>query len=233
VVVEEFIDKTQNIRSAEDLKFLFFSAITDEGYENAVFARAKDRRLSSIPWSRFPDGYLDNYTSQQWDRIDPVVQHIQRAKRPFFWSDTYVLGKLSKEQKTFFAECRELGVHSGITFPIHGPGSEVDLVSVSLRNERSAPVHRIPHLHMITAQYVLRYSELVENRRSEIPTLTSKENECLRWCKEGKTNWEIGEILRISEKTVEFHMSNVMRKLGTNNRISAVVIGIQRGLVQL
>jgi DNA-binding CsgD family transcriptional regulator len=63
--------------------------------------------------------------------------------------------------------------------------------------------------------------------------LTSKEVECLRWCKEGKTNWEIGEILSISEKTVEFHISNTIRKLGVSNRITAVVKGIQRGIISI
>jgi len=63
--------------------------------------------------------------------------------------------------------------------------------------------------------------------------LTSKEMECLQWCKEGKTNWEIGEILAISEKTVEFHLGNAMRKLGAGNRISAVIAGIKRGFITL
>lgn len=63
--------------------------------------------------------------------------------------------------------------------------------------------------------------------------LTPQELECLRWCKDGKTNWEIGEILRISEKTVEFHLTNVMKKLGANNRISAVITGIKAGLISL
>ncbi|MCK1384563.1 helix-turn-helix transcriptional regulator [Bradyrhizobium sp. 21] len=64
-------------------------------------------------------------------------------------------------------------------------------------------------------------------------SLTSQELECMRWCKEGKTNWEIGEILAISEKTVEFHLTNAMRKLGAANRISAVVQGIKEGLIPL
>jgi DNA-binding CsgD family transcriptional regulator len=63
--------------------------------------------------------------------------------------------------------------------------------------------------------------------------LTSKEVECLKWCKEGKTNWEIGEILSISEKTVEFHLGNAMRKLGATNRITAVIMGIKGGLITL
>lgn len=63
--------------------------------------------------------------------------------------------------------------------------------------------------------------------------LTRKEIECLTWCKEGKTNWEIGEILVISEKTVEFHLRNATRKLGATNRISAVIAGIKIGLIVL
>lgn len=63
--------------------------------------------------------------------------------------------------------------------------------------------------------------------------LTSKEKACLQWCREGKTNWEIGEILSISEKTVEFHLGNAMKKLGAANRISAVITGIRRGFIGL
>lgn len=63
--------------------------------------------------------------------------------------------------------------------------------------------------------------------------LTSQELECMRWCKEGKTNWEIGEILAISEKTVEFHLTNAMRKFGAANRLAAVVQGIKEGLIPL
>ena len=71
------------------------------------------------------------------------------------------------------------------------------------------------------------------DRCNETFSLTRQELECLRWCKEGKTNWEIGEILAISEKTAEFHLSNVMRKLGASNRITAVVKGIKQGIISL
>jgi DNA-binding CsgD family transcriptional regulator len=67
----------------------------------------------------------------------------------------------------------------------------------------------------------------------ERPKLTPREVLCLRWCKEGKTNWEIGEILVISEKTVEFHLGNVMKKLGATNRITAVVSGLRDGVIPL
>ncbi|WOH52627.1 LuxR family transcriptional regulator [Bradyrhizobium sp. sBnM-33] len=231
--VETFIEATQNVASAAVLKKLFLSAVAEEGYENAVFARANNRRLVSIPWSEFPAGYLNTYKAEEWDRIDPVVQRVHSARGPFRWSDTHPRGGFTQEQKSFFEQCRELGVHSGITIPIHGIGREVDLISLSLRAKHQVPSQRLTHVYMLSVQYWLKYCELADQREHEVVSLTSQELECLRWCKEGKTNWEIGEILNISEKTVEFHLSNGMRKLGAGNRITAVIIAIRRGLIPL
>jgi DNA-binding CsgD family transcriptional regulator len=89
------------------------------------------------------------------------------------------------------------------------------------------------YLHALTLQYRSRLSELQGDPVDTVQTLTRKETECLSWCKEGKTNWEIGEIMSISEKTVEFHLSNTIRKLSVSNRITAVVKGIQLGIISI
>ncbi|WFU62668.1 helix-turn-helix transcriptional regulator [Bradyrhizobium brasilense] len=231
--LETFIENTQNVTSTAVLKKLFLSAVAEEGYENAVFAQANNRRLVSIPWSEFPAGYLDTYKAEEWDRIDPVVQRAPSARGLFKWSDTGVGGGFTKKQKTFFEQCRELGVHSGITIPIRGMGHGVDLISLSLRTPDKLAPDRMTYVYMLSVQYWLKYCGLVGRQDEQTIALTSQERECLRWCKEGKTNWEIGEILSISEKTVEFHLSNGMRKLGASNRITAVIIGIKWGLIPL
>lgn len=231
--VEDFIEKTQNVCSETHLKQLFLSAMRAEGYENAVFARAQNKRLISIPWSEFPRGYLDTYKSLQWDSIDPVVQHVQTARGPFRWSETHSGGSFTRKQLQFFEQCRELGVHSGITIPMRGPARETDLISLSFR-ERGIPASdRSAYVYMLCVQYWLKYCEFTDRRAPTAVCLTAQELECLRWCKEGKTNWEIGEILSISQKTVEFHVGNAMRKLGAGNRITAVIMGIKNGLIPL
>lgn len=230
--VEDFIEDTQNVFCESKLKDLFLSAMRAQGYENAVFARAQNKRLISIPWSEFPPGYLDTYKTQQWDRIDPVVQHVQTARGPFRWSDA-CSGSFSRTQRSFFEQCRELRVHSGITIPMRGPARETDLISLSFR-ERGAPANdRSAYVYMLSVQYWLKYCEIADRRHIPSVSLTSQELECLKWCKEGKTNWEIGEILTISQKTVEFHLGNAMRKLGAGNRITAVIMGIKNGLIAL
>lgn len=48
---------------------------------------------------------------------------------------------------------------------------------------------------------------------------------------EGKSSWEIGVILRVSENTVNFHLKNAMRKLETNSRTHCVAKAIRLGLI--
>jgi DNA-binding CsgD family transcriptional regulator len=167
--------------------------------------------------------------------IDPVVQNIHAVRRPFRWTDLCRRATLANKQLVFIEQCRELGVHSGITIPFHCPGSEVDLISLSLRDQKQQDPDRISILYAISAQYWLKFGELSDPpvpAKEHLP-LTPKELECLRWCKEGKTNWEIGEIMSSSEKAAEFHLSNTIKKLGACNRITAVVIAIKNGLISL
>ncbi|MBB4398537.1 LuxR family transcriptional regulator [Bradyrhizobium sp. ERR14] len=231
--VEDFIERTQQANSEAELKNLFLPVIGAVGYENAVFARAQNKRLISIPWSEFPPGYLDNYKAMQWDRIDPVVQKIHYARGSFRWSDTCDPKQISRTDRDFFESCRELGVHSGITIPMRGPARETDLISLSFREKGAPADEKTGFVYMVCVQYWLKYCELADGRRSLDAGLTAQEVECLKWCKEGKTNWEIGEILSISQKTVEFHVGNTMKKLGASNRITAVIMGIKSGIIQL
>jgi LuxR family quorum-sensing system transcriptional regulator SolR len=61
--------------------------------------------------------------------------------------------------------------------------------------------------------------------------LTPREVEVLRWTGEGKTAGEIGRILNISERTVNFHVNNVLLKLNATNKVQAVVKAIALGLI--
>jgi DNA-binding CsgD family transcriptional regulator len=52
--------------------------------------------------------------------------------------------------------------------------------------------------------------------------LSSREKEVLGWLKMGKTSWDISQILCISERTVNYHVNNIINKLGVVNRMQAV-----------
>ncbi len=61
--------------------------------------------------------------------------------------------------------------------------------------------------------------------------LTDREVEILRWTADGKTAWEIGSILNISERTVNFHLQNAMGKFGVHNKTHAAAKAVSYGLL--
>ena len=62
--------------------------------------------------------------------------------------------------------------------------------------------------------------------------LTPREQEVVKLVAEAHTNKEIAAILHLSEKTVENHRSNAMRKLGMRDRVELVRYAIRRGLIE-
>ena len=61
--------------------------------------------------------------------------------------------------------------------------------------------------------------------------LTKREREVIRLVAEGKTNKQIADKLRITERTVKFHMTSLFNKLGAENRAQAVAIAGERHLI--
>jgi DNA-binding CsgD family transcriptional regulator len=63
--------------------------------------------------------------------------------------------------------------------------------------------------------------------------LSPREHEVMNWLKQGKTSADIALILGISERTVNFHVHNIMHKLDVVNRSQALVQASRLGLIDL
>ncbi len=63
--------------------------------------------------------------------------------------------------------------------------------------------------------------------------LTRREVEVLQLIRDGQKNKQIADQLSISENTVNFHIKNIVGKLGANDRTHAVTIAVRRGLLPL
>ncbi|SEB71655.1 LuxR family transcriptional regulator, quorum sensing-dependent transcriptional regulator [Nitratireductor aquibiodomus] len=69
-------------------------------------------------------------------------------------------------------------------------------------------------------------------RQGGEPRLTPREKECLQWAALGKSEWEVSQILGISEHTAEKHLLNAKTKLGASNRVHAVAEAIRCGVFE-
>jgi NarL family two-component system response regulator LiaR len=77
------------------------------------------------------------------------------------------------------------------------------------------------------AQSLVRATQQAE----ETETLTGREREILKLMVEGMNNAEIAERMVVSLSTVKYHISNILMKLGVDNRVAAVTMAIQRKLI--
>ncbi len=83
----------------------------------------------------------------------------------------------------------------------------------------------------------LFHASLLENENrvglsnQDAGSLTNRETEVLGWAAAGKSYWEIGTILGISERTVRFFMTNARRKLNVVSNAQAVAQAVRRDLM--
>ena len=172
---------------------------------------------------------------KEYGRRDPVLQHCKKTSVPIVWDQsTYTAagqGDMWEMQARF-------GYKTGLAVALHlGQGRHV-LVAV----ERDQPLPETPHelrrvaadlqLFAAHAQDVALSLMLPHSRDSDAEDLTPRELESLRWTMEGKTAWELGRILGISEQTAARHLNNATRKLGCVNKLQAVLKALRFGLVR-
>lgn len=83
---------------------------------------------------------------------------------------------------------------------------------------------------------IVSFEEQLTRRNKHVvaivpPELSRREREVLQWAAEGKTDWEIGMILGLSEHTADKFIRLACRKLYAANRTHAVAQAIRLGLI--
>ena len=71
-----------------------------------------------------------------------------------------------------------------------------------------------------------------DNKKTEGPELTERELDVLRLLAQGDGDREIAEKLVVSERTVHFHVGNILSKLHLANRTQAALYAIRKGLAK-
>jgi DNA-binding NarL/FixJ family response regulator len=94
-------------------------------------------------------------------------------------------------------------------------------------------VHRGDMLvdQVVTRRLVERFARARTSGESQLESLTAREREVLRELARGGSNAEIGAALFVGEATVKTHVTSILRKLGVRDRVQAVVLAYESGLV--
>ena len=87
-------------------------------------------------------------------------------------------------------------------------------------------------LQPIVMSKLLRQISQREDTKSSVEMLSPREREVLQLMARGLQNKEIAAELVISERTVKFHVSSILGKLGAGNRTEAVTMALQQGIIE-
>jgi DNA-binding CsgD family transcriptional regulator len=151
-----------------------------------------------------------------------------------YWADTY---KKIPPPKDLLSLQESFGLTKGYSFGLRDlkwtRGSLFSLSGQSLEHHiRTETIlsYIIPHVH----QTLVRISDQHDQEAlRKVPDFSQREIEILNWLKSGKTTWDISILLKVSERTVKFHVTNIMKKLNATNRVHAVAVAIGRGLIEV
>jgi len=163
------------------------------------------------------------YAQQSYLEIDPTVAHGLRSVLPIIWSDD-----VFRDTRPLWEEARAHGLKVGWAqscFDAQGVGGMLTLARSNDNfsiNELRANSAKMTWLAQAAHTSLARL--LVPKLMPEpaIP-LSLRELEVLRWSADGKTSAEIGDIMNISEHTVNFHIKNSLVKLTATNKTAGVV----------
>lgn len=168
----------------------------------------------------FPVGWYWRYVSQNHLAHDPVVARMNHVSTPFRWSDTYA--QAVPRARRVLDEAGEFGLRDGFAVPIHHPDGGITGVSIATKaydlSPRDALALQMASYYLHARMAVLRAARPLRTG----PSLTPRERECLQWVAAGKTDWEISQILNISEQTAHGYVQNALSKLGARTRAQAV-----------
>jgi DNA-binding CsgD family transcriptional regulator len=208
------------------------------GFDSWVYA-ANPTGQNAFPYvlSAYPTAWLKRVIENGLFGVDPVVAHCRDHVTPLVWHASGPLAERNRRCPSFFQDAADFGLKTGISTPVHGLGCQWGLLSVAGSDDK---VDRKTQLTQIAGvQLLATFTHEVGHRFAAAAQtggnvhLTARELECLRWAAEGKTGWEIGRLLGISERTVVFHVENAARKLGVFGRRQAVARAIALQLITL
>ena len=174
----------------------------------------------------FPQSWLDRYLAEDYFKVDPLIKFAHQSTLPAIWDDEIFHDGASA---AFWEEAHAHGLQGGISFSVHEQSGVTGIFSIArdkpleLREVDLAAVVGRGQVFASLLHHAVMRLELPRLLPKQHALLTGRERECLRWAAEGKTAWEIGQIMGISERTAVFHINNVIQKLDAANKTQAIV----------
>lgn len=239
--VIDFLDGARSAKSLKQLETLYTKTLSNLGFRQWAYQVVRAEALADerpVILTTFPEAWYQHYTKSSYNLIDPVVIHGPKQVIPFLWSSMSFGFKPSADQTRLFSEAAEFGLAEGLGVPIHGAQGSFAMASM-VSDVPTAELQRllssygdVVHLASLAFHSHARDHLALGRSGQEDVDLSRREREVLLWTARGKTRSEIGDILGLSHRTVEFYLLNARNKLGTANSLETVLRAVMLKKIQ-
>jgi LuxR family quorum sensing-dependent transcriptional regulator len=226
----DFIQCLDQQTSAADVGRAFHAYIGQFGFTHFLIGRitpdaAKQDRGEM--WAQsWPNDWYQIWTKRYY-RLDPLVERARASCAPFRWTD--LRAEFVSRGLHVFEDAKEFGIADGLSASYSLGSGGIAGITIGTPKFDLDPDAKASIL------LGLAYCELklsrVAHQPKETSRLSERERECLCWVAAGKTDWEISEILGISQQTVHKHVSNALKKLSASTRAHAIALALRERLI--
>lgn len=199
-----------------------------------LFRGGIDATNSPFVRTNYPDAWVSQYLLNDYVRIDPVLQHAQNHEEPFCWSE---IG-LDVQQLHMMEKAIAAGVgKTGFTVTHVDSIGRRSMLSFNAKAAKGGETWKpflVEHgerLQGLAADMHLKSLAELYGENEELPQLSPRESECLKWTAEGKTHTEIAIILGLSDHTVRGYLKVARVKLDSVSLAQAVAKASSMGLI--
>jgi DNA-binding CsgD family transcriptional regulator len=187
------------------------------------FTQSGEKLDEWVIGSRLWPQWITNFKYRDDPQADPIIQYARTTVEPFFWTD------IADEERLKHASSHK--VPEGLVVPVPGPYGCVGVMWMGGRTRDELRSHGvvIQAIGLACYYHLQRYCD--PTLEPAPATLTKKERVILTRVANGLSAPEIAVEIHISNRTVDFHVAQAMKKLHAKNRIQAVVLAIRDGLI--
>jgi LuxR family quorum-sensing system transcriptional regulator CciR len=220
----------EDVASVDDLREALLAISRQLGFtyfalsHHVDIVRAGD---DAIRLHNYPAHWADYYDAQSLGVSDPVHRASHVTSIGFCWSRIPSMIPLTPDDQRVLALGAEQGIGDGFTVPANVPGEARGSCSFANDSGRPMPAAMLPHAQLVGA-FAFEAARRLWMPRGRVDALggavlTDRQRDCVLWLARGKTDWEIGKILGVSEETVKRHVKLAREKLGVSKRTLLVI----------
>lgn len=232
--LQDYVRAFLATRTMVELEELLQAATLELGYDRFTMIQHIDFAGSldgAVVLSTFDIAWVRRVISRRYFHFDPVIATSHRYGAPFAWNRIPELIDLTRRQRRMFDEARRFGIVDGLTVPLHRPGQRLATCTFVSAESRIVRLEQLAIAQVVASFAYQAALDLVRGNaeQSEPVPLTERQIDCITLSAAGKTDWEIGRILGISESTAHSHMMRAMKRYGVFNRQQLIFHALRDG----